>query len=175
MRHCEAHLEEDFQTCVGLYTRLTGGPLDGLKKRLALAVIRHRFDDAAPRGHTDPRVAAVVVAMPASADFDMASLAAPRVPLALVTARHDRWLVPRFHSDRVLAACTPCERLADLPTAGHGAGLSPLPPGLAGLLGDMLNDPPGFDRSVLPAVDRQIAAYFARHLLADFASARTAP
>src|SRR5262249_24378325 len=144
--HCEAHLEEDFQSCVGLYTRLTGGPLDGLKKRLALAVIRHRFDDAAPRAHTDPRVAAIVAAVPASAAFDMASLASPIVPLALVTARHDRCLVPRFHSDRVLASCTPREQLADMPTAGHGAGLSPLPPGLTGLIGDLLNDPPGFDR-----------------------------
>jgi hypothetical protein len=173
--HCEAHLEEDFQTCVGLFARLTGGPLDGLKKRLALAVIRHRFDDAAPRAHTDPRVAAVVAAMPASADFDMASLASPHVPLALVTARQDRWLVPRFHSDRVLAACTPCEHLADLPTAGHGAGLSPLPPGLTGLIGDLLNDPPDFDRSVLPEVDRRIAAFFVRHVATPADSSRSAP
>jgi predicted dienelactone hydrolase len=176
MRHCEAHLEEDFQSCVGLATRLTGGPLDAAKKWLALAVIRHRFDDAAPRAHTDPRVAAVVAAMPAAADYDMASLAAPVVPLALVTARHDRWLVPRFHGDRVLQACLPaCEHLADLPTAGHGAGLSPLPPGLTGLLGDMLNDPPGFDRAVLPGVDRQIAAFFTRHLGSAMPAARSAP
>ena len=103
--------------------------------------------------------------MPASADFDMASLATPRVPLALVTAPHDRWLIPRFHSDRVLQACKTCEHLADLPTAGHGAMLSPPPPGLTGLVGDMLNDPPGFDRGVLPALDRKIAGFFAGHLL----------
>jgi len=163
--HCEAHLAEDFQTCVGLITRLTGGPLDGIKERVALAVIRHRFDDATPRAHADPRIAAIVAAMPASADFDMASLATPRVPLALVTARHDRWLIPRFHGDRVLQACKPCEHLADLPTAGHGAMLSPLPPGLTGLLGDMLNDPPGFDRSELPALDRKIAGFFVGHLV----------
>jgi hypothetical protein len=178
-RHCEAHLEEDFQTCVGLYTRLTGGVLDGVKKWLALAVIRHRFDDAAPHAHTDPRVAAVVAAMPAAADYDMASFAAPVVPLGLVTARHDRWLVSRFHGDRVLQACMPCEHVADLPTAGHGAGLSPLPPGLTGLVGDMLNDPPGFDRAgVLPEVDRKIAAFFGRHLPAAAATApaaRSAP
>ena len=163
--HCEAHLEEDFQSCVGLATRLTGGVLDGIKKRAALAVIRYRFDDAAPRVHDDARIAAVVAAMPASADFDMASLATPRVPLALVTAPHDRWLIPRFHSDRVLQACKTCEHLADLPTAGHGAMLSPPPPGLTGLVGDMLNDPPGFDRGVLPALDRKIAGFFAGHLL----------
>ena len=164
--HCEAHLVDDFQSCVGLITRLTGGPLDGLKKWGALAVIRHRFDDDTMLQHTDPRVAAVVAGVPSSADFDMASLAAPRVPLGLVAAQQDRWLIPRFHSDRVLQACKACEVIADMPTAGHGALLSPLPPGFTGLLGEMLNDPPGFDRaSIAPAVDRKIADFFGRHLL----------
>ncbi len=164
-QHCEAHLTEDFQTCVGLITRLTGGVFDGLKKWIAQTVIRLYFDDATPRVHDDPRVAAVVAAVPVAADFDLASLATPRVPLGLITARQDRWLVPRFHSDRVLQACVSCEHLADLPTGGHGALLSPLPPGFTGLLGDMLNDPPGFDRSVMPEVDRKICGFFARHLL----------
>ena len=164
-RHCEAHLAQDFQTCVGLITHLTGGAFDGLKQWVALAVIRNRFDDATPQVHTDPRIAAVVAGVPLAADFDMATLAAPRVPLGLVTAQQDRWLVPRFHSDRVLAVCQPCEHVADLPTGGHGALLSPLPPGFTGLLGELLNDPPGFERSVLPEVDRKITAFFSRHLL----------
>lgn len=166
-RHCEAHLEEDFQSCVGLITRLTGGWLDGLKKWVALTVIRFRFDDDTPRVRADPRVGAVVAGVPASADFDMASLVAPQVPLGLVTAQQDRWLIPRFHSDRVVATCTTCERIADLPTAGHGALLSPPPPGLTGLIGDMLNDPPGFDRGQMAEVDRRITAFFAKHLLRE--------
>ncbi|KQX18979.1 alpha/beta hydrolase family protein [Variovorax sp. Root434] len=167
-RHCEADLVNDFQSCVGLITRLTGGPLDGIRKWAALLVIRHRFgDDAAPREHIDPRIAAIVAGVPSSADFDMASLAAPRVPLGLITARQDRWLIPRFHSDRVLAACLPrCELIADMPTGGHGSLLSPLPPDLTGLVGDMLNDPPGFDRaSLLPEVNRKTTAFFSAHLL----------
>ncbi|KNZ31421.1 MAG: dienelactone hydrolase [Methylibium sp. NZG] len=165
-RHCEAHLSEDFQTCVGLATRLTGGVFDGVKKWVALNVIRAVFSDSTPHEHTDPRIAAIVAAVPLAADYDMASLATPRVPLGLLTAQQDRWLVPRFHSDRVLAVCKPCEHLADLPTGGHGAYLSPLPPGFTGLLGDMLNDPPGFDRSgLLPEVDRKTTAFFSRHLL----------
>ncbi len=164
-QHCDAHLVEDFQSCVGLFTRLTGGPLDGLKKWLARLVIGLKFDDATPLTHDDPRVAAVVASVPFAADFDFASLAQPRVPLALVTAQQDRWLIPRFHSDRVLAACKPCELLADLPTAGHGALLSPLPPGFTGLLGDMLNDPPGFERSQMAEVDRKVTAFFGRQLL----------
>ena len=164
MQHCEADLVADFQSCVGLITHLTGGPLDGIKKWVARAVIRHRFSDATPREHHDPRIAAVVAGVPAAADFDIASLATPRVPLGLITAGQDRWLVPRFHSDRVLAACKRCELIAALPTAGHGALLSPLPPGFTGLLGDMLNDPPGFDRGQMPEVDRKITAFFEQHL-----------
>jgi predicted dienelactone hydrolase len=164
-RHCEDNLVEDFQFCVGVITKLDGGALDGVKKWAALTVIRHRFDDTTARAHRDPRVAAVVAAVPAAAIFDMSSFATPPVPLGLVTAQQDRWLVPRFHSDRVLHACQACEHVADLPTGGHGALLSPLPPGLSGLLGEMLNDPPGFDRSQMPAVDRKITAFFARHLL----------
>lgn len=164
-QHCEEELASDFQSCVGLITRRTGNALDGLKSWVARRVIAWRFSDETRYVHTDPRIAAVVAAVPAAADFDMVTLATPRVPLALLTARLDAWLVPRFHSDRVLAACLPrCEHLVDLPAGGHGAYLSPLPPGLDGLIGDMLNDPPGFDRSVLPAVDAQIVDFFNRHL-----------
>jgi hypothetical protein len=52
-----------------------------------------------------------------------------------------------------------------LPTGGHGALLSPMPPGLSGILGDLLNDPPGFDRAELPEVDQKIAAFFRKRLL----------
>jgi predicted dienelactone hydrolase len=164
-QHCEAHIAEDFQACVGLATRLRGNFLDGAKTTIALWVIRRRFTDATWQTHTDSRIAAIVAAVPYAADFDMVSLATPRVPLALVTARLDKWLIPRFHGDAVLAACGSCERLADFPTGGHGALLSPLPPGLTGLIGDLLNDPPGFDRAETRAVDRKVSAFFRKRLL----------
>ena len=45
--------------------------------------------------------------------------------------------------------------------------LSPLPPFPPGSLEhELLGDPPGFDRAVLPEVDRQIAGFFRQHLLA---------
>lgn len=164
--HCEAHIREDFQSCVGLATRLTGGFLDAAKETIALWVIRYKLSDATWQAHTDPRIVAFVAGVPFAADFDMTSLAAPRVRLGLVTARMDQWLVPRFHSDAVLQACTTCERVADIPDGGHGALLSPLPPGLTGMLGYALNDPPGFNRAaVVPAVNRKIAAFFQKHLL----------
>jgi predicted dienelactone hydrolase len=166
--HCDAHLQEDFQTCVGLATHLTGGMLDGLKTSVALRVIRYKLKDEGWYTHDDPRIRAVVAGVPYAVDFDMASLAQPRVPLALVTAARDKWLLPRFHSDRVLAACRPrCELLANMPDGGHGALLSPpVPAGRGGaLLTELLADPPGFDRAQLPAIDQRIAAFFRQHLL----------
>ena len=163
--HCEAHLAEDFQSCVGLATRLSGGVFDGLKKTVSMWLIRNRLDDATWYSHTDPRIAAVVAGVPFAADFDTASLAAPRIPLGLVTAQKDAWLIPRFHSDPILKACAKCERVADFPTGGHGALLSPPPPKLDGLVGEMLNDPPGFDRArEVPEVNRRISAFFVQHL-----------
>ena len=163
--HCEADIAEDFHSCVGALARLDGGFLDRLKKTIALVVIRWRFDDKTWYTHAEPRIAAIVAAVPYAVDFDMDSLAAPRVPLGLVSARQDKWLPPRFHSERVLRACAACVRLLDFPNGGHGALLSPFPPGLSGTLAELLDDPPGFDRSALPGMNRRIAAFFSKHLL----------
>jgi len=164
-RHCDAHLAEDFQTCVGLITQLRGNALDGIKLALARAVIDWKFDDDTPLVYRDARVAAVVAAVPAAADFDMASLAQPAVPLALLTSGRDIWLVPKFHAERVLAACARCERLFDLPDGGHGAWLSPPPPLLGGLAGELLNDAKGFDRTVLRAAEHAVAGFFVAHVV----------
>jgi len=167
-RHCEAHIAEDFNACVGLATELKGNAFDGTRQAVALAVIRITFRDATWQEHTDPRVQAVVAAVPFAADFDPASLAKPRVPLGLVTAARDAWLAPRFHSDAILAACLPrCELVGTLPKGGHGALLSPAPPPevLPPLAARLLADPPGFDRAVLPALNARIVAFFRRHLL----------
>ena len=163
--HCEAHIDDDFQACVGLTMQLTGGLFDGAKKTLALWAIRQRLNDATEYAHREPRIAAAVAGVPLAADFDPASLATPPIPLAIITARQDKWLNPRYHGEAVLAACASCERLADLPRGGHGALLSPLPGGLSGLIGELLADPPGFDRAALPEVDRRIARFFRQHLL----------
>jgi predicted dienelactone hydrolase len=165
-RHCDGDLAADFQSCVGLITQQTGSLLDPLRRVVARAVIQHRFGaDDRPRIDGDPRIAAIVAGVPAAADFDVSTLAAPRVPLGIVTARQDRWLIPRFHGDRVLEACKTCEHVADFPDGGHGSLLAPPPPGLSGLVGEMLNDPPGFDRAhEAPAVDAKIVAFFRRHL-----------
>jgi hypothetical protein len=139
--------------------------LDGLKRSIALTIIRSRFSDERLRSDSDSRIAAIVAAVPTAADFDPESFKNPRVPLALITAQQDRWLIPRFHSQVVLDACKPCEHLDDLP-GGHGALLSPLPPGMTGLLGNLLNDPPGYSRERETAtVDEKVTGYFAAHLM----------
>ena len=163
-RHCEAHIAADFQACVGLATSLKGDGFDGMRETITLWVIAWRLSDAAWVSYEDRRVKAVVAGVPYAADFDMASLAAPRVPLGLVIAGQDRWLVPQFHSGAVRAACKPCEVVAEMPAAGHGALLSPFPPKLSDLAAKLLDDPPGFDRKQLPEVDRKIADFFKRHL-----------
>jgi hypothetical protein len=54
---------------------LNGGLFDGMKKSVAVGVLRQRFDDETLVEHHDPRIAAAVAGVPAAADFDPASLA----------------------------------------------------------------------------------------------------
>ena len=169
LAHCEAHLAEDFPACVGLATSLSGGPLDGVKQWVARRVLAWKFGgDDQPQTHADARIAAIVAGVPAAADFDMGTLASPRVPLGLITAPGDRWLRPRFHSDRVREACAGCEWLADLPGAGHGALLAPAPPAdrLGRIECELICDPPGYDRAAMTArwIDATVG-FFRRHLL----------
>jgi predicted dienelactone hydrolase len=168
-RHCEEHLAEATNACTTGAIEFNGGMLDGVKKSLALAVIRHKLSDEAWHSHTDPRIKAIIAGVPFAADFDMASLANPAVPLGLTQAQGDVWLLPKFNSGAVLQACKSaknCELVADMPIAGHGALLAPLPPGLDGWLGRMLSDPPGFDRARdLPPMYESTMAFFKKHLL----------
>lgn len=165
--HCEVHLAEDFVGCTGAASELTGGWFDGLKQGIAGFIIRHKLKDETLYGHTDPRIRAAVAAVPFAVDFDLDSLAQPVVPLALIEAGRDRWLLPQFHSGPVLAACSSCVQLALLPTGGHGALLAPLPPAdkLPPRIASLLADPPGFDRAELPALYQRISAFFQKHLL----------
>jgi predicted dienelactone hydrolase len=164
--HCLAHLEDDFVTCVGPTTaRLTGGWLDEVKLAVARWVIGWKMDDPTWYGHTDVRIAAVVAGVPLAADFDPATLATPRVPLGLITARKDVWLVPRFHGEAAAKSCARCEWLADIAEGGHGALLSPQPR-REGRIAELVGDPPGFDRATeVPAVIARVVDFFRRQLL----------
>jgi predicted dienelactone hydrolase len=164
--HCEAHMAEDFSSCVGFTTRLNGGWLDGPKQQLARAVIRYRFSDNKPFIHQDHRIHAVIAAVPFAADFDLSTLVTPSVPLGLILARQDINQIPRFHGLAVQRICKTCTTIADLPQAGHGVMLSPLPPlGASDSIAfQLLSDPPGFERNQLPALHQKVADFFKHHL-----------
>ncbi len=164
-RYCSEHIAEDFPACVGLITRLKGNGLDPVKIAIARQVLNWRFSDGTWRQHHDPRVRAVIAAVPAAASFEPASLAHPTLPLGLIAARKDAWLAPRFHVDAVRDVCTECVVVADLADGGHGAVLSPLPNDLAEAECRLLADLPGFDRGGLPAVCRAVADFFKENLL----------
>jgi predicted dienelactone hydrolase len=163
--HCDAHIADDFPTCVGLATELTGGAFDGLKLAVARRVVDWKFgNETTPQGWNEPRIAAVVAAVPMAATVDMASLAQPRVPLGLVRAGKDAWLAPRWHIDAVRAVCKSCTLLADMAGGGHGSILSPQVPDLPPRAARLLNDPPGFDRAAVPLAYAAITRFFVQNL-----------
>lgn len=163
--HCEAHLDDDFPTCVGLALELHGTWADGLKKSIARFFIRRKLDDTQWYGHTDPRIVAIVAEVPLAADFDLSSLARPVAPLGLVRNGQDAWLKPVYHVDQVLKACNGCTLVVDLSQAGHGSLMSPPPPDLQGTAKRLLTDPPDFDRAQVPQAHARIVQYFVQHLL----------
>jgi predicted dienelactone hydrolase len=165
--HCEAHLREDFSSCVGFFTLLDGDWLDRPKIWLARSVIAARFSDDTLQRGADPRLKSVLAMVPFAADFDPVSLRQPVTALGLVIAEKDVNQVPRFHAEAILAACAPrCEVVMRLPEGGHGAMLSPMPPLEPGSVAQrLLSDPPGFDRvRAVQALNARIADFFVRTL-----------
>ncbi|MCU0925163.1 MAG: hypothetical protein MUF44_03710 [Hydrogenophaga sp.] len=124
-------------------------------------------DQADPR--PDPRVAAVSLAVPLAVIFSAESLARIRIPVGLVSAQRDEVLVPRFHSSHVLAHCSTCTLLADLPGAGHFDVLWPWPESVARdvaakqVRGGL--PVPGFDPRQREAAHAKIVAFHRQHLL----------
>ncbi|HET8871178.1 MAG TPA: dienelactone hydrolase [Aquabacterium sp.] len=164
--HCMAHVADDFQSCAGTITRLTGGWMDGLKRTIVRWVDEVKFNDTRWFSHTDARIQAIVAGVPFAADFDPDSLRDPPVPLALISARHDQWLNPAFHSDAIAQACRTCVHLYDVEQGGHGALLSPLPPIRGGVLGDLIADPADFDRAhEVPRINQAIETFFSQRLI----------
>lgn len=181
VRHCLAHPQEDEGFC-----------FQGARTAEARAERQARFDRArywpefvlpaelkavhggrSPTGERDdprpdPRIASVTAAVPVAAIFSAESLQRIRVPVGLVTARLDTVLLPRFHSERVLAHCGRCETLADLP-AGHFDVLWPWPDEIARAVAAQQwrgGEPtPGFDAVQRDRAHERIVAFHRRHLM----------
>jgi predicted dienelactone hydrolase len=176
-RHCAEHADED-----------TGFCFNGAAAPAARAERKAAFDSArsapeaylpasvtawhggreGPDPRPDARVAAVSAAVPLAAIFAPESLAAIRIPVAIVSASRDQNLLPAFHSQRVLKACSACLALDELSGAGHFDLLSPWPADVAQRVGATQArggyPEPGFDPALRQAAFDKIAAFFDRTL-----------
>lgn len=163
--HCQNHLADDFATCAGPSITLTGGILDGPKKALVRAINDIKLNNPSSYSHTDARIKVAVAGVPFAVDFDPNSFSKLTAKLGIISARKDRWLVPKYHSDFVLAHCKECVHLLDLPTGAHGALLSPLFPNLSSHTATLIGDPPDFDRSIsVPRINTAITSFFKQNL-----------
>lgn len=144
IRHCLEHAESDVGFCFsGLpdaqaqagrratFERARGVPDLLLPRELKIVhggrTPASKDDDVRP----DPRIASVSVSVPVAAPFSVESLARVRIPVGVVRGGRDTLLVPEYHSDRLLQACTACTLLADLREAAHMDLLAPWPPVVA--------------------------------------------
>ncbi len=181
VKHCSAHPQDDAGFC-----------FNGAKDGPARAEREKQFDRApwwpsfffpskiqalhggrtptssAPEVRPDTRIAAVTLAVPVGAVFSAESLARIAIPVGIVGADQDQVLLPRFHSDRVLAHCKTCTLLTTLQGAGHFDLLSPWPTALASQVAHTQVrgglPMPGFDAAAREAVQARIAAFFLQHL-----------
>ncbi len=172
IQHCGKNLDEDLGFC-----------LSGLgNNKIAQADRRAQYQAgaAAPEaylpaelkvlygGANDPRIQAVTVSVPVAAIFTAESLSKIKIPLGVLAASNDEWLLPKFHSEYVLAQCKSCVSLGTLPNAGHMDLLAPWPASVATSVGEkamrggMPN--PKFDSKDRIAGFERIVAFFNLHL-----------
>ena len=181
VRHCSEHPQDDAGFC-----------FNGAKDGPARAEREKQFDrarwwpgflfpskiKALHGGHTprtgepevrpDTRIAAVTLAVPVGAVFSTDSLARIAIPVGIVGVDQDQVLLPRFHSDGVLAHCKTCTLLTTLKGAGHFDLLSPWPASVASQVADtqVRGGLPvhGFDPTAREAAQASIASFFLQNL-----------
>lgn len=181
VRHCERHAEADLGFCfqgaadparraerAAQFSSVRGLSDGQLPPRLTTWHGGRSPSDAAPDPRPDPRVAAVTLAVPVAAVFSAESLARIRIPVGIVRAAEDQVLLPRFHTDHVLAQCPGCSLLMDLPGAGHFDVLWPWPPVIAAQVaasqprGGAVN--PAFDPALRAAAHQRVADFHRQQL-----------
>jgi len=122
-----------------------------------------------PDPRPDPRIASVTLAVPVGAIFSPESLARIRIPVGIVSAQNDQLLLPTFHSGQVLAHCSSCRLLTDLPGTGHMDLLRPWPEALAREIaagqarGGAVT--PALDPALLTQAHDRIVAFHRQHLM----------
>ena len=167
MRHCGANLKADAGFCLfGLRTA------EEREKRAQSYAVTSNLPASLETLHGGPperdaRVAAVAVSVPVAALFTDDSLAAIRVPVGIVEATDDDVLLPRFHSSRLLQACSGCKLIDTLAAANHFDVLSPWPESIGQQMTGLGGGATGskFDRARLPASYQRIATFFQQTLI----------
>lgn len=180
-RHCNLHAKDDESFCFqgakdgaaraerqANYDRASHAPDAFLPGQLKTLRGGRTPTQANAEVRPDPRIAAITLAVPLAAIFSAESLARIRVPVGVVSAQRDEVLVPRFHSAHLLANCTHCTRLADLPGAGHFDVLWPWPPSIAREVAALQVrgglPVPGFDSRLRDEAHAKIASFHRQHL-----------
>lgn len=108
----------------------------------------------------DRRVRAVVALSPFGAVFTADSLRRISIPVAVYTAELDRFLVPRFHGEWIVANL-PGVAHRRVANAWHFAFQDPPRIPIPTEDGDLRDDPPGFDRAAfLQQLARELPAFF---------------
>lgn len=108
----------------------------------------------------DPRIRAVASLAPVGAVLEPASLAGIGIPVLLVIAGQDTFLVPRFHGERI-ASLAPRLRVERVAEAGHFAFMDKPTMPVPSEDGDVGADPAGFDRAAfLERLGATLGAFF---------------
>lgn len=157
-QHCNRYIRQDFQICSEGHGSLKGDWLDWIRLTRTLVRVNYSMRDETLHGHVEPRVAAVVVEVPAMAEFDLQTLASSPRAIGVVQALSDQYINPALHSGALLKACRHCVELASVAGAGHLSFLSPQ------VAAESSTDAPGFDRRVVAEVQGRVVAFFKRHL-----------
>jgi predicted dienelactone hydrolase len=139
IRHCGKNLDEDLGFCL---SGVGNDKLAQMKRRaqyLAGAMAPEAYLPAELKtlhgGANDARIRAVTASVPLAAIFTIDSLSKIAIPVGVLAASNDEWLLPNFHSDYVLKHCKSCVSLGILPNAGHMDLLAPWPTALAKSVG----------------------------------------
>jgi predicted dienelactone hydrolase len=156
--HCKANAAQD-----PIFCRLGGTPESKTSSSdqmtpAAAAQGRNTIESSVLSG--DQRVRAVVVMAPTGVPLTSESLAAIKVPVLIYEAELDRFLVPKFHAERI-AKDMPKAELRRIGNAWHFAFMDAPTSSLPSPDGDLRADPPGFDRpALLKRLGEEIPAFF---------------
>jgi predicted dienelactone hydrolase len=172
IQHCGRNLDEDLGFCLNG----TGDDkVAQIKRRLqyqAGAMAPEAYLPAELKtlygGANDVRIRAVTVSVPVAATFTADSLSKISIPVGVLAASHDEWLLPKFHSEYVLKHCKSCVSLGTLSNAGHMDLLAPWPAAVAKSVGAVATrggmPNPKFDAKDRLAGFERIVQFFNQHL-----------